>query len=109
MGLTILSMNNRGIPYEIVPLLAGAYVGYNNAQGIDVGTTEQIATYAPTVFAAGITFSPMLIGRHFRKRQIPQLEEMFFNEVVAKEAGKNTLKSGIAAAVGYGVGYLIGL
>ena len=42
------------------------------------------------------------------KNKVPQLEEMLSNEAVAKETGKNTLKSGVAAVVGYGIGYLIG-
>ncbi|MCF7871734.1 hypothetical protein K9L97_01755 [Candidatus Woesearchaeota archaeon] len=109
MELNILSINNKAvIPYEVVPLLAGAYVGYNNAQGVDVGTTEQIATYAPTTFATTITPIAMLTARHFGKRHVPSLEESLSNEVVVKETGKNTLKSGVATAVGYGIGYLIG-
>ena len=108
MGLNILSIDKAVIPYEVVPLLAGVYVGYNNAQGVDVGTTGQVATYAPTALAAGITSVYMLVGRHFGKRKVPKLEDMLSNEVVAKETGKNTLKSGVATAVGYGIGYLIG-
>ena len=108
MSLNILSINGKGIPYELVPLLAGAYVGYNNAQGVDVGTTGQVATFAPTAFAAGVTSVSMLLGRHFGKKQFSQLEEMLSNEVVLKETGKNILTSGVSTAVGYWLGYLIG-
>ena len=109
MGLDILSINNKAvIPYEVVPLLAGAYVGHNNAQGIDVGTTEQVLTYAPTAFATTITPIAMLTARHFGKKHVPSLEQTLSNEEVLKETGKNTLKSGVATAVGYGIGYLIG-
>lgn len=109
MGINILQINDKtAIPYEIVPLLAGAYVGYNNAQGVNVGTAGLVATYAPTAFATGITSISMLVGRHFGKRNTPRLEKILSNDVILRETVSNTLKSGAATAIGYGIGYVIG-
>lgn len=105
MSINILKIKNKTIiPYEIVPLFAGAYVGYNNAHGIDIGTPGEVILYAPIIYAGCVN---PCVG-FATKKLIPGLEEKLSNELLLKEAGKDTIKSGISIVVGYGIGYLIG-
>jgi hypothetical protein len=109
MGINILKVADRvWIPYEVIPLFAGAYVGYSSAHGLNTGMTGDIALYAPTAFAAGITPVAILFGRQIGKTKGLRLEEILTKEVILKNTGKNTLISAVATAVGYGLGYAVG-
>lgn len=59
---TLLDFN--GVPiFDIGTVLAGVYVGWNNAKGIDVGSLDEVLKYGPTIVATTITPIAMLIGK----------------------------------------------
>ena len=105
--------------YEIVPaFLASIYVGFNNAQGMDIGSVEEIALYGPTIFAAIRTSAHMFFVRerllaNFHKKRISlfdivQLERILSNKNISSMTERNTLRTGLASVAGYYFGSFIG-
>ena len=117
----------NGIPlFDIGTVLAGIYVGYNNANGVDVGTLDEVLKYGPTIAATAITSVGMLIGNvairnapsqymsinqgHIGIHDIPgmkEVEEQLAFKNIGKETAITGFKTALESLIGYGIGYAI--
>lgn len=121
--ISIMSIRVRGrsigIPYDILAVAAGLFVGYRRIQGIEAGLIDFCFLFGPTIFAIGIISIFMFGGRYGARKGLEQiklarsvhqtLEDYFSSKNIVKAAASIGLRIGFATAIGCGLGYLAGL
>lgn len=111
IGLNLLTTDTSfRIPYDIFPLAAGAYMGYNHSQGIEVGSIEDVMQGIDDVLILGLpTVIDGLVTRFFMNKQVKlgRSNSSDINPEVIRHVKRSAVETAIGYALGQAVGFIM--